>query len=455
VGRLVYFSAAALVIVGAIQLAASASGRAGELPSLALIFLAALPCVGLIEGLRRGVLDLLESVLAPRLRELRRLRESFGTHLARLGDEDAIAEHLLAAARAALSPRAGCVFLAEGGEWRPCLPFGANPATRVSVAEEAEQLLGGRSVVHLELEEPRSRAAALKDRGIEVVASIASGGERFGVLTLGSSDRGAPYTGLELEFVAMAASQVGSALRSARLTRRLLEVERAATRERVAVALAHDLGKDLDWLTRLARRLPSRLTDPKRLARDAALIREFADGLRDGLQDFVRNLGEPAAERRGLLELGDLVEDAIARVSRLHGPQRVTARVDPSCRHLSVHPNLRHVVTSLLDNALHASAESEPVQVVTMLEGSELVIQVADAGAGIPEKLREEVFRAGFTTRAAGGGLGVGLTVCRELVEAAGGSLRLVPNRGGGTRAIARVPRPGAETGPNTPCADA
>ena len=279
-----------------------------------------------------------------------------------------------------------------------------------------------------------------------MVVTIANGGERFGVLALAGSERGAPYTGLELEFLAMAASQVGSALRHARLTQRLLEVERAATRERVALALAHDLGKDLDWLGRLARRLPSRLGDPRRLARDAALIREFADGLTDGLQDFVRNLGEPTAERRGLLQLGDLVEDAIARVSRLHGPERVTARVDPSSRHLMVHPNLRHVVTSLIDNALHASADSDPVQVVTMLEGPELVIQVADAGTGIPAELREEVFRAGFTTRAAKGGLGVGLTVSREMVEAAGGSLQLLTNRGGGTRAIARVPRPG--TGP-------
>lgn len=85
---------------------------------------------------------------------------------------------------------------------------------------------------------------------------------------------------------------------------------------------------------------------------------------------------------------------------------------------------------SFLDPA-HAASFGPPRSVI---------LSVADDGPGIPEHLREQIFDLGFTTRQQGGdwpaprGRGLGLSIVRNLVEAAGGTIRAVPNQPRGAR---------------------
>ena len=58
--------------------------------------------------------------------------------------------------------------------------------------------------------------------------------------------------------------------------------ERRATTGRIAIALAHDIGKELAWIAELASRLPDRADDPRRLGHEADQIGALADAaLRD------------------------------------------------------------------------------------------------------------------------------------------------------------------------------
>jgi signal transduction histidine kinase len=75
-----------------------------------------------------------------------------------------------------------------------------------------------------------------------------------------------------------------------------------------------------------------------------------------------------------------------------------------------------------------------------------VVIAVEDSGPGIPEDLREEVFKAGFTTRSTGSNWpeiphrGLGLSIVRSLIEAAAGTARACPSPGGGARFELELP---------------
>ncbi|WEK14003.1 MAG: ATP-binding protein [Candidatus Microbacterium phytovorans] len=89
------------------------------------------------------------------------------------------------------------------------------------------------------------------------------------------------------------------------------------------------------------------------------------------------------------------------------------------------------LVGNLLDNALDAAAGgAEPRWVrvrVTRTSESELLLEVADSGPGVPSTLRERVFERGFSTKPAGAeGRGVGLALARSVVDDIGGSLTLV-----------------------------
>lgn len=87
------------------------------------------------------------------------------------------------------------------------------------------------------------------------------------------------------------------------------------------------------------------------------------------------------------------------------------------------------LVGNLIDNAVDAAAAgSEPrwASLTIAPAGGDVVVEVTDSGAGVPDALRRRVFEHGFSTKPAGAeGRGVGLALARAVVEEVGGSLAL------------------------------
>jgi signal transduction histidine kinase len=442
VGRLVYLGTAAFVVTLVLEVSFAMAGTSHPLRDPALVFLASFACVAAIEPLRGRMLGFLESMLSPRLKQLRGLREDYEREMAELRDEDAVARRLGSVLQSGVAPRAGCVFLAAGEDWQPAHPFGVNPPARTALVRGGLSSLGDGALVQLVLgsEEEAPLRSSLVAEGVEVVAAVESGGERFGLVLLTSNENRIPYSDIELDFVAMAASHAGIALRNARLTQERVSAERSATTGRVAVTLAHDLGKELDWMSRLVRRLPKRVDDRERLLRDIGMIQEFTEGLVNGLQEFVGDATEPVPESPGISSFHEVIDGALQKMARIHGASRVTQSIDPAMRGLHCHESLGRVVGNLLDNGLRASAKGETVHLFATREEGWVRVVVLDRGPGIPEDIRDQVFAPGFSTRSDRGGLGVGLTVSREIVQELGGTIELAPNDGRGTRATVRVP---------------
>jgi len=91
---------------------------------------------------------------------------------------------------------------------------------------------------------------------------------------------------------------------------------------------------------------------------------------------------------------------------------------------------LVQVVRNLVRNALQAVGRPDGVEVSLRREGDAAVLRVRDEGPGMSEETVRRVFDHGFSGR---GGVGVGLTVCRRLVEQHGGELRVESRVGEGT----------------------
>lgn len=109
----------------------------------------------------------------------------------------------------------------------------------------------------------------------------------------------------------------------------------------------------------------------------------------------------------------------------------------------------RQLIDNLLENAVKFSPRGALVELAARLEGDDAVLTVADRGPGIPPDLRAKVFERFYQTAEGrsvhGRGVGLGLSIVREIVHAHGGTIAIEGRDGGGT--VFRVRLPGVEAG--------
>lgn len=121
---------------------------------------------------------------------------------------------------------------------------------------------------------------------------------------------------------------------------------------------------------------------------------------------------------------------------------------------------LRQVFSNLIINAAQATEQKPPaerrVEIRTRFlltgEGPRIQVEVLDNGRGIDPAQHDNLFEPFFTTRAKGSGLG--LAIVKRIIEQHRGSVRLLPRKGGGTRALVTLPTSAIREGSAAPAAE-
>jgi signal transduction histidine kinase len=163
-------------------------------------------------------------------------------------------------------------------------------------------------------------------------------------------------------------------------------------------------------------------------------------GQSERAREIMRRLREFIAKReidRRPEPLATTVEDAIAVAQAATGRTGVeieTVLAPQAAMVVIDRIQIQQVLVNLIRNASEAMADS-PRRHLTIashpLGPEKLEISIADSGPGLPPALREKLFQPFVTTKATG--MGVGLSICRFIIEAHGEKLRVADNPGGGT----------------------
>lgn len=101
---------------------------------------------------------------------------------------------------------------------------------------------------------------------------------------------------------------------------------------------------------------------------------------------------------------------------------------------------LNQVWTNVIDNAIDAMAGEGTLRLSTFVDGGDVVVEIADTGAGIPADVRERVFEPFFTTKDVGKGTGLGLDISRRIVVDRHGGEITFASEPGNTVATIRLP---------------
>ena len=216
---------------------------------------------------------------------------------------------------------------------------------------------------------------------------------------------------------------------------------RLSTLGEMAGGLAHELNQPLAAIANYADGCELRLrggdVDHAGLAEATRLIRQQADRAAQVIQRmraFVRKR-EPVHAR---VDIDDLVSETIEFFEGL-------ARRSGVVIHVGLAPGLpavdgdrvqlQQVVLNLLQNALDAMTGNEPrarrIEVETATCDGGTCIRVADHGTGMSADVKARLFEPFFTTKP--NGLGIGLALCRSIIDEHGGRLDVDDNPGGGT----------------------
>ena len=193
----------------------------------------------------------------------------------------------------------------------------------------------------------------------------------------------------------------------------------------------------------------SSVLDPAETLQFFRIIDEQADHMRDLISDLL----DAARIETGMLsvapkwaELAVIVDQA--RNTFLSGGGRNPVHIDLPAdlpRVLADRQRIVQVLVNLLSNAARHSPESSAIRVAAVLEGVHVTVSVADEGRGIPAERLPHLFRrfarSGREDRGRGVGAGLGLAICKGLVEAHGGRIWAESEGTGlGTRFLFTIP---------------
>jgi signal transduction histidine kinase len=228
----------------------------------------------------------------------------------------------------------------------------------------------------------------------------------------------------------------GQLLRAVLAQRREREA-RLMTGDAVAASIAHEIKQPLSgmitnadaglgWLGRSTPDLDEANTAFKQIVADGHRAAAVIESIRANFKKDARN--------RTSLEVNELIGEALALARGDLLRHGILVQAEPNAQVPRVtgdRVQLQQVLLNLITNAIDSMAAKDGARVLCVRseahDGGGVIVSVADTGKGIDSQEHERIFNPLFTTKS--GGMGMGLSICRSIIEAHDGRFWVAPNK--------------------------
>lgn len=217
---------------------------------------------------------------------------------------------------------------------------------------------------------------------------------------------------------------------------------------KIVPGIAHEINNPLayvsGWLQMFL--VEAQDTDPKKKTYEL-LIREFERiaNLANSLLDFTRQTSRP----KKVFDVNQVIEDVLTMIGYTMKNENVEIIKNLTFSEIEVYGEsnrLKQVFINVMQNAREALPAGGAIYISTnIFQDNSALIQFRDTGCGMNKDQLNKIFCTSYTTKADGKGSGLGLSVCKTIIEEFGGTIDLESNIGEGTVVSIKIPKCSAE----------
>ncbi len=229
------------------------------------------------------------------------------------------------------------------------------------------------------------------------------------------------------------------------LQERIIAMEQLAAVGELSSTVTHEFNNVLMTILNYAQ-LGMRQKDEA--TRDKAFQKIYESANRAAkISSTVLSLSKNNAAEPMLARLDEIIKDSLVLLGREMQKYRIFIETQlENTPPAAIAPSkFQRVLLNLLTNARQAIGERGSITIKLAFEKSQVVVTVKDTGCGIQPEVLPKIFDKFFTTKSGPdssgkGGTGLGLSLCREIIETAGGRIRVESAVGKGTAFTIRLP---------------
>lgn len=270
----------------------------------------------------------------------------------------------------------------------------------------------------------KSSAECFSEKDLEVAVTIA----RYVCLTMDSF-----------------ASCIGLKQEKETLDKQKSLLEKYASVGKLAAGVVHEINNPLDGVIRYANMVFEQIENN-------SIAREYLLDVKKGLNrianitksllEFSHQVNFNSSHTKRYVDLHEVIDESLDVLldDRRNHNIRIAKKYKENLPKI-LDLGISHVVINIIRNAMDAMSGSGTLEIATDISDSRVEIKFKDTGMGIPDKLREQIFEAFFTTKAIGKGTGLGLSICQEILHRYEGEIKVESFLGQGSVFTVIIPK--------------